>query len=241
MKILGIDISSRSTGWAIIDGDDLVSYGKIVPSGKSMTVSQRMYLFHVELRKLIESKKPDEIVIEDVIQVRSVSVLKLLARFNGIAMIEAYKHMQREPVLYEPSKWKSMMGCSGGAKKCEVQVTICERYGLLSNEKLVVYGMRIDEIKSSLRDSRDEIVNKMKGLKKQLKVGLKKKLDVSDIESELRNLKDRVVKSKVVDKKKMTDAYDKISVDIYTETGINEDIADAIGIAIARQNEMKNE
>jgi Holliday junction resolvasome RuvABC endonuclease subunit len=127
MKIMGVDISSRSSGWSIIENDKLLEYGLIVPQSKSMTNAQKMYLFQVELRKIIDAKQPDEIAIEDVIQVRSISVLKLLARFNGIAIIESYRYTQKEPDLYEPSKWKSIMGCGGGAKKCEVQLSICQK------------------------------------------------------------------------------------------------------------------
>jgi len=244
--IMGIDISSRSTGWALIQGDKFVDYGKINPTGR-MTNAQKMHLFHVELRKIIESKQPDEIAIEDVVQVRSVSVLKLLARFNGIAIIEAYRKLQKDPVLFEPTKWKTYVdGCTGSSKKCQVQLAICQKYGLLTQEKIDAYKIRINDALMKLKTcGDDDSKGQLKQLKKELRRCKKRdssnKEKITDIEQKIDKLKQQNVKSKKVDKKKLSEVFDKISVDIYTETSINEDIADATGVAIAFQKTNGNQ
>jgi Holliday junction resolvasome RuvABC endonuclease subunit len=240
MKIMGIDISSRSTGWSIIEGDKLLEYGLIMPSGKSMSNAQKMYLFQVELRKIIDSKLPDAIAIEDVIQVRSVSVLKLLARFNGIAIIEAYRHTKTEPVLFEPSKWKSMLsdyGCSGSSKKAEIQNAICLKYALLSSEKIAAYKKRIDEAKEVLGGCCDNVREQMKIIKKELKK-CKDENRKKQINEEIKELQEKFIKDKKGGKKDTSEVFDKISTEIYTETGVNEDIADATGVSIAYQKTM---
>lgn len=239
---MGVDISSKSTGWAIIENDKLLEYGKINPTGKSMSNAQKMYLFHVELRKIIDSKRPDEIAIEDVVQVRGVSVLKLLARFNGIAIIEAYRHTQKEPELFEPSRWKSMVdGCTGSARKCEVQNAVCKKYGLLSADKIAAYKKRIDEAKETLGEVGSDSRQQLKKLRKELKK-CRKKDDMKkaqDLEVQVLQCSEAILKQKKSGKKDMSEIFDKISMDIYTETGVNEDIADAIGVAIARQQTIK--
>lgn len=236
-KIMGVDISSRSTGWSIIQGDKLIEYGKVNPTGK-MSVAQKLFLFHIELKKLIERYKPDEIAIEDVPLVKSVSVAKLLARFNGVAMIEAYRHLQRDPVLFEPSKWKTYVeGCTGSSKKCEVQLAICKLFGLLDDKKIKYYQERIDEAKSEAKEGSCETSDEIKSIKKQLKK-VKKAGDnvlIAELETKLKTISEFSVKSKKSKKKDMSDAFDQISMDIYTETSINEDIADSIGVAIAFQ------
>ena len=240
MKIMGVDISSRSTGWSVIEGDKLLEYGLIMPSGKSMSNAQKMYLFQVELRKIIDSKLPDAIAIEDVIQVRSVSVLKLLARFNGIAIIEAYRHTKVEPVLFEPSKWKSMLsdyGCSGSSRKAEIQNAICLKYGLLSSEKIAAYKKRIDEAKESFGGCCDDVRKQMKVIKKELKK-CKDVIRETAIIKEIKELQEKFITVKKSGKKDSSEIFDKISTEIYTETGINEDIADSVGVAIAYQKEM---
>lgn len=244
--IMGVDISSKSTGWALIQGDNLVEYGKINPTGK-MTNAQKMNLFQVELRKIIESKQPNEIAIEDVIQVRSVSVLKLLARFNGIAIIEAYRQLQKDPTLFEPARWKTFVdGCIGSSKKCEVQLAVCRKYGLLTQEKIDAYQTRIDDASAKLKScDGDDTKSQLKQLKKDLRQCKKKdpsnKEKLTDIENKIDEIKEQNVKSKKVGKKELSVTFDKISVDIYTETSINEDIADATGVAIAFQKTNVNE
>lgn len=236
---MGIDISSRSTGWSVIEGDKLIKYGKINPSGK-MTTAQKMYLFSVELRKVIDEHQPDEIAIEDVVQVRGVSVLKLLARFNGVAIIESYRHLQRDPTLFIPSEWKKLVeGCTGSSKKAQVQLSICIKYGLLSQEKIDSYSKRIEEAKKEFGDDCESSRQEIKLLRKALKKCKRKDSGniekIHELENQIEELTKSQVKNKKVDKKKFSEVFDKISIDIYTETAINEDIADSVGVAIAFQ------
>jgi len=234
-KIMGIDISSRSTGWSIVQDDKLLEYGKINPTGKTMSPAQKMFLFHVELKKIIERYSPDEIAIEDVPLVKSASVAKLLAKFNGVAVIEAYRHLQRDPVLYMPPEWKTYVeGCTGSSKKCEIQIAICKIFGLLSNDKIQTYQDRITEAaKNEAKEGSCEAKDEVKSIKKQIKKAKKSGHDVSELEAKLAVASELAVKCAKSKKRDMSDAFDQISMDIYTETSINEDIADSIGVAIA--------
>lgn len=239
MKIMGVDISSKSTGWSLIEGDKLLEYGKINPTGK-MSNAQKMYLFHVELRKIIDRLQPDDIAIEDVVQVRGVSVLKLLARFNGIAIIEAYRKLQREPQLYVPSEWKAKLeGCTGSSKKCEIQLAVCIKYGLLTAEKVAAYQTRIDAAKSKMGECNSDVREQLKALIKVCKKCKKKEPEnvqkIQELEAKIETLKVAVVDAKKAGKKDMSEVFDHISMDIYAETSINDDIADAAGVAIAHQ------
>jgi len=249
MKILGVDISSKSTGWCLLEGDKVIDFGKVNPTGK-LSSANKLFLFAVELKRIIERCQPDEIAIEDVVQVKSVSVAKILARFNGVAIIEAYRHLQRDPTLFEPSEWKKLMDhCTGGSKKCEVQNAVCRKFGFLKADRIEYFQKRIDAARSTVKDSNEMSSDELKSLKKQLKRLERKEPDnitqITDIKHHIESASGNSVKNRKAEKKALSEAFDKISMDIYTESMINEDIADAIGVAHAFQrvgtNKCKDE
>lgn len=238
MKIMGIDISSRSTGWSIIEGDQLLEYGKINPTGKTMTSTQKMVYFHNELERIISRQQPDEIAIEDVVQVKSVSVTKILARFNGIALVEAYKHIQKEPTLFEPTEWKKLVTGSGNQKKADIQIFVCEKYGLLSKDKIEYYKSKINEVRSQLNESNEDEKLNIKDLKKQLRKADNEK--AKELQQQIDFAKKQNIASRKKNKKNVSKLFDDISMSIYTDSSINEDIADATGTAIALQKNLND-
>lgn len=239
-KILGIDISSSSTGLALIENDQLLEYAKINPTGV-MSSSAKMYLFSIELDKLIVKFAPDYIGIEDVVQVSSVSVTKILARFNGIAIISAYKYNKKDPKLFIPSEWKKIIGLSGSVKKCETQLFVCNKYKLLSLEKIKLYSEKIKENFVNKNDQSILLKKRNVDLLKKKKKKEKDKLVIENIEKDIFLMNSEIMDLKKHVKKQINDVFDKLSMDIYIETGINEDIADAIGVSIAYQKELKTD
>lgn len=82
MKILGLDISTKSTGWFITKR----SCGIIVPDLK-LIFSEKLVYFRQEVLYLLEKYRPDVAVIEDTyLRFGNVQTLKQLARFSGVAM-----------------------------------------------------------------------------------------------------------------------------------------------------------
>lgn len=237
MKILGVDISSRSTGLGLIEGDKLLEYTKINPTG-TMSNSAKMFLFSVELEKLIQKYQPDYIAVEDVIQVSSVSITKILARFNGVALVSAYKYNKTEPRLFIPSEWKKIIGLHGIVKKCETQLFVCKKFKLLTEEKISYYQKKIDEVFSLKEDSNIQEERKNLDLLKKMKKKEKDKEKLVQIEKDIKDFEEKMKKSKkglknIIDKK-----FDEISMEIYIETSINEDVADAVGVALSYQKEL---
>ena len=237
-KIMGIDISSKSTGWAVIEDNKLLEFGKINPTG-SMTSGQKMFYFHNELERIISRYQPNEIAIEDVVQVKSVSVTKILARFNGIAIVESYRHLQKEPTLFEPTEWKKLVTGNGSAKKCETQLFVCEKYNLLPKDKVEFYKNKISFAKNQLSQSNDNTKVSFKDLNKQLKKEKNKENYnqelVLDIQTKIESIKLQNESLRKKNKKDLSNEFDDISMSIYTESSINEDIGDAICVAIAFQ------
>ncbi len=83
MKVLALDISSRSTGWFVTKR----SCGLIRPSDK-LSFDEKLVYFRRELVKLLKRYKPDVVVIEDVYYRPgrgSIHTLKALSKFGGVA------------------------------------------------------------------------------------------------------------------------------------------------------------
>ena len=227
MKILGIDISSSCTGYALIEDDRLVDFGAIEPRGK-LTEQQKLVLFGQELADVISRFKPTEIAIEDVVLVKSIVTAKMLSRFSAVARIEAYKYQKRDVALYEPPAWKKAMGLHGFAEKCEVQVFVCEKFNLLPMEKLDTYKSRISEIQGKLNVSKESLSDELKSLKKTAK-----KNKDSALTARIKDLNEALPLARKGLKKEAKKDLMAISQEIYVETRINNDIADAIGVALA--------
>lgn len=237
--IMGIDISSRSSGWSVIDGKKLIEYNMIHPSPK-MKLSQKLNLFNGELEKIIKQYNPEYIAIEDVVICRSAKTAIILGRFNGVALRLAYAHNQKEPFLYVPTEWKkSLLGCSGNSTKAEIQLSICEHFSLLDSNR---YGFYIDKI----NDAKSILVSVDKGYLAELRKRLasEKRKKESDVKS-IKHIEKQIGKEKkdiaveLKDRKKQMDnELESVSLEIYSETGISDDIADSIGVALKCQIEI---
>lgn len=83
MKILGLDISTKSTGWFIAKR----SCGIIAPDPK-ISFGEKMVIFRIELDYLLTKYSPDLVVIEDAYYrpgFGSIHTLKALVKFAGVA------------------------------------------------------------------------------------------------------------------------------------------------------------
>jgi Holliday junction resolvasome RuvABC endonuclease subunit len=129
--ILALDVSSSSTGYAVLRSGRWnksgASFGTIkTPS--SLPLGKRLVLFRDEVKSLLESVKPTMVVIEDVFSGRNVSTMKLLARFNGVAVEVSRRYLKEEPVIALTTKVRSFLEC--GKKKEDAFAYICSRYNL---------------------------------------------------------------------------------------------------------------
>lgn len=84
MKILALDVSTKSTGWFVTRR----SCGKIVPD-KKLSFGEKLVFFRKELDKLLRKYKPDIVVIEDAYYrpgFGNIHTLKTLVKFAGVAI-----------------------------------------------------------------------------------------------------------------------------------------------------------
>src|SRR6188508_2321984 len=100
--ILALDVSSSSTGYAVIRNGRWRFSGSscgTISTPSKLSISERLVLFRDEIEALIKKVKPDLIVIEDVFSSRNISVMKLLARFNGVAIEISRRKLKKNPLI----------------------------------------------------------------------------------------------------------------------------------------------
>lgn len=64
MKILGLDLSTKSSGWAIFDNEKLQDYGCITAASDDLI--KRIHKMTDELKNIIEKYNIDKIITEEV-------------------------------------------------------------------------------------------------------------------------------------------------------------------------------
>ncbi len=128
--ILGLDVSSSSTGFAVLrDGrwnKSKASYGMIKPPRK-LPLGEKLVYFRDELEKVIKKISPTHIVIEDVFRGRNAKTVKLLSRFSGVTVELCRRLSKKEPTIVNALQART---CIGVRKKEEAFSIITERYNL---------------------------------------------------------------------------------------------------------------
>lgn len=129
--ILALDISSSSTGYAVLrDGSWSgveTEYGVItVPT--NLTFPKRLVAFRNALADVIRQTKPTHIIIEDVFRGPNVSTMKLLARFNGVAVEVSRRLLRRDPQIALAAEVRAALGCGRG--KQDAFDFVCGKFDL---------------------------------------------------------------------------------------------------------------
>lgn len=127
MIILGIDPGSRSAGYAFIE-----SQGKRVKYLASGVLKfdhvdsflDRLPLIYDKFSDLIQEHKPDEMALESLIYVKSVSSLAKLAQARGAMVASSMKEMNGKLYEYSPNLVKSTVCGHGHANKESVEKSL---------------------------------------------------------------------------------------------------------------------
>lgn len=114
MKILGMDQSTRVTGYSVFDDGKYIKSG-VIDLHKIKDTDERSKMMAVEICKLIESTKPDCTIIEEVQQQSNVSTVIKLARIQGVAIGFCAAHNIDLHIL-TPTRWRSALGYKQGPK-----------------------------------------------------------------------------------------------------------------------------
>lgn len=140
MKTLFLDLSTKSTGWAVGEEGKLIDYGCIASS--SQNVLKRINIVQTELNKIIKQYNITKIVAEEVRpDIPNSHTFKLLTWLQGIVLYCAY--LQNDKIEYEfiqATSWRSKIGIHTGPgvkrealKKADIDY-VKNKYGISAND-----------------------------------------------------------------------------------------------------------
>lgn len=209
MKILALDVSTTTTGFAVMDSKfKLIEYGQFTI--KNRTLSDTMYALAISKKvlKLAIKYKLNNAIIEDVYCGKNVASLKTWCRVHGGIGVTWYNKFKNEPDFKMAMVARKIIGIKGNSKKIEIQLEICKRYSLVKD---TLYKSYSKKFKEQLKIKTDEYAR----IEKEIKKKTEKK----------------AAKSKA--NGKFNYRLNKLSIGFEKETGISEHSADAIVLGIA--------
>lgn len=123
MRVLGIDPGLATMGYGIIDvtGNRLtaVEYGTI-ETGSKTDYPERLFQLHVELKKIIEAAKPDEVAMEELFFNKNITTAISVAQARGVEILTCME-MGLPIYEYTPLQIKQAVVGYGRAEKHQVQ------------------------------------------------------------------------------------------------------------------------
>lgn len=125
MRIMGLDISTKTTGWFITKK----FCGKIEPD-PDLLFSEKLVYFRDELSRLLLKHKPELVVIEDTyLRFGNPQTLKQLTRFSGVAMEVCFRSGAKVELITATQARKFCCGEQKGEfKKKEVFQYFIDKY-----------------------------------------------------------------------------------------------------------------
>ena len=108
MIVLGLDTSSYSTGYAVMENKKILSYGTIKPA-KKLDLFDRIIFIEKEI---IKNKKIEYIIIEELAMTRNMKVVKALVGLQYHLLLEFRK---KEMLVLElrPNEWRKPLEIKG--------------------------------------------------------------------------------------------------------------------------------
>jgi hypothetical protein len=214
--ILGLDLSTACTGWSKFDEmGRLIDYGRIVPDAKSHPYQKIKFVVEKLQGHMLEANK---LAVEGIFlntffgakgQVQhNVTGFELLARLSGAVINSYLQNHDALPTLYKAVEARKLVGVKGSSQKAEVQVWAIRNFGVghYFTESEVEGADRIEGKMTP------EILEEYDGM-----------IDAYYAQYTLKEISKNVFKSRM----------DEISHLIESETGIGEDVADAILLGLA--------
>lgn len=107
---MGLDGSTKSSGWCIFDDEKLVTYGKIVVEDKEIDWRSRVVYMMRKVAKLIQYYDVEELCVELPVQsLKNVNTLEQLFSLHGAILgVASALHIKFTPV--HVNTWRTFMG-----------------------------------------------------------------------------------------------------------------------------------
>ncbi|MBI2861354.1 MAG: crossover junction endodeoxyribonuclease RuvC [Chloroflexi bacterium] len=130
--VLGIDPGVAATGYGIVTAQSLapslIEYG-VLRTPTTLPLSQRLYLLHQELGKLIDRLHPSEAAVEQLFFRRNAKSAMAVGQARGVVLL-ALAEAGLAIAEYTPLQTKQAITDSGSAAKAQVQEMVRRLLGL---------------------------------------------------------------------------------------------------------------
>lgn len=114
MKVLALDLSTKSAGWAYFDGQKLIDYGCIVTTNSN--VLTRISTIVEQLEIVYQRYFPQEIIVEEVLPEdvgHNNTVFKALMYLQGVVAVMFNKYGKKLE-FFTASEWRKKCGIRTG-------------------------------------------------------------------------------------------------------------------------------
>lgn len=116
MKLLALDISTRSTGWAVFENKKLIDYGCITSS--STNLIKRIHIITDGIKEILNKYTINKIIVEEVrpeLGTQNIKTHRALLWVQGYIAIMAYDNFKLELEYLYPSEWRKVCGIKTGS------------------------------------------------------------------------------------------------------------------------------
>ncbi len=140
MRVLALDLSSKSSGWCVGDEKDIIDYGCITST--STINIKRIIVMRDGIIDIIKKHNVDQIVIEEVrTDYKNAHTYKILTWLQAAIVIAAYEINPKIEITYlQPSSWRAAIGIHTGRgvkrdelKKADIK-HVKDKYGIEAND-----------------------------------------------------------------------------------------------------------
>ena len=141
--MLALDLSLSSTGWARFHKGKLIASGSIKPC-ESLSNFRKLHNIFDLISGLIK-EDGDIVVVEDTYSGPNKKTYKELSRLAGTAIYLSIKYTNKDPVFYEASKARKLVGINTKVTKFDSQIWIIEQF--FSEINIKPYMKLADEVR----------------------------------------------------------------------------------------------
>lgn len=143
MRILSLDLSSKSTGWAVFEDKTLKEYGCITSA--STDLIRRIHIMENGIKEILEKYKIDKIIVEEVRPEnggQNIKTHRALMWLQGYIAIMAHDCFELEFNYMYPSEWRKSCGIKtgSGVRREEVKsrdiAFVKDKYGIEVNDDI---------------------------------------------------------------------------------------------------------
>ena len=115
MRVISFDQSTRVSGWSLFEDGEYICSGVVDMSKSELETNKRSFEMARRLWIILDSYKPDYLILEDTQQQNNVKTVITLARLQGMIIGYAEAHEIKVHILL-PSAWRKALNYVQGPK-----------------------------------------------------------------------------------------------------------------------------